>query len=67
MLSSEEAISNLSVFEQEGVLKEGARGGGKTALEELLYTGTKTRNLVITPVNWSIFKAVLRTYEKDQN
>jgi hypothetical protein len=66
MLSSEEAISNLSAFEQEGVLKEGARGA-KNALEDLLFTGTKTRNVVITPVNWSIFKAVLRTYEKDQN
>jgi hypothetical protein len=67
LLASEEAISNLSVFEQDGVLSRGpdvAAKGEKNPLESLLFTGTKTRNKVITPVNWSIYKAILRTSEK---
>ncbi|ANE53034.1 caspase family protein [Flavisolibacter tropicus] len=65
LLASEEAISNLSAFEQEGVLSRGndnTKGKGNP-LESLLFTGSKTRNKVITPVNWSIFKLVLRTAE----
>jgi hypothetical protein len=64
MLSSEQAITNLSVFNQEGVLTRGpATVGEHNPLEDLLFTGSKTRNLVITPVTWSIFKKVLRTTE----
>ena len=66
MLTSEQAISNLSVFNQEGVLTRGpdtATKGEHNPLEDLLFTGSKTRNLVITPVTWSIYKKVLRTTE----
>jgi hypothetical protein len=64
MLSSEQAITNLSVFNQEGVLTRGpATVGEHNPLEDLLFTGSKTRNLVITPVTWSIFKKVLSTTE----
>ena len=66
MLTSEQAISNLSVFNQEGVLTRGpdtATKGEHNPLEDLLFTGSKTRNLVITPITWSIDKKVLRTTE----
>lgn len=63
MLSSEEPINNLSAFQQEGVLSRGETKGRGSALEGLLFTGTKTRSQSITPVNWSINKLILRTYE----
>jgi hypothetical protein len=67
MLSSEQAISNLSIFEQEGVLSRGRdvnTKGGYNPLEDVLYTGSKTRSqTIITPVTWSIHKKVLRTSE----
>lgn len=67
MLSSEQAISNLSIFEQEGVLSRGRdvnAKGGYNPLEDVLYTGSKTRSqTIITPVTWSIHKKVLRTSE----
>lgn len=68
MLTTEQAISNLSVFNQEGVLSRGMERevgtkGSYNPLEDLLFTGSKTRNLVITPVTWSIFKKVFRTTE----
>ncbi|HEY1112587.1 MAG TPA: caspase family protein [Chitinophagaceae bacterium] len=63
MLTSEEAISNLGAFQQEGVLSRGPAAAGQSPLESLLFTGTKTRNMVITPINWSIYKAILRTTE----
>lgn len=67
MLSTEQAIGNLGIFQQEGVLTrsvtERARGD-YNPLEELLFTGTKTRNAAfITPVTWSIYKNILRTKE----
>ena len=65
MLSTEQAIGNLSIFQQEGVLKRGIdeKGRGEyNPLEDLLFTGTKARtNSFITPVTWSIHKTVLRT------
>ncbi len=63
LLSSEEAIGNLSAFQQEGVITRGPVGPASKPLEGLLFTGTKTRNKVITPVTWSIQKIVLRTFE----
>lgn len=63
MLTSEEAISNLSAFQQDGVLSRGPNSVASNPLESLLFTGTKSRNMVITPVNWSIYKAILRTSE----
>ncbi len=65
MLSSEQAINNLSIFEQEGVLSRGpAPKGDRNPLEDVLYTGSKTRSpSIITPVTWSIHKKVLRTTE----
>jgi hypothetical protein len=62
MLTTEEAISNLSAFQQEGVLIRNRSAAG-SALENLLFTGTKSRNQVITPVNWSINKLIFRTTE----
>ncbi|POY36629.1 hypothetical protein C3K47_09655 [Solitalea longa] len=68
LLSSEEAINNLSVFQQEGVLSRGEDIGSKTgrppsALESILATGSKSRSVTITPVNWSITKKAFRTIE----
>lgn len=65
MLSSEQAINNLSVFEQEGVLSRGPSTKGEhNPLEDVLFTGSKTRSpSIITPVTWSIHKKVLRTTE----
>lgn len=66
MLSSEQAINDLSVFNQEAVM---SRGPDKKEFEEynpmesLLYTGSKTRGQVITPVNWSIYKMELVSSE----
>jgi hypothetical protein len=65
MLSTEQAIGNLSIFQQEGVLARGVTDKGRgdyNPLEDLLFTGTKTRNVAfITPVTWSIHKTILRT------
>ncbi len=65
ILSTEQAIGNLSVFQQEGVLTRSAveKGRGEyNPLEDLLFTGTKTRNnTLITPVTWGITKSILRT------
>ena len=65
ILSTEQAIGNLSIFQQEGVLTRGVTDKGRgdyNPLEDLLYTGTKTRNTAfITPVTWSISKTILRT------
>ncbi|MFT3980768.1 MAG: caspase family protein [Ferruginibacter sp.] len=65
ILSTEQAIGNLSVFQQEGVLKRSAveKGRGEyNPLEDLLFTGTKTRNAsLLTPVTWGITKTILRT------
>lgn len=67
MLSTEQAIGNLSIFQQEGVLTRSVADKGRgdyNPLEDLLYTGTKTRNTAfITPVTWSIHKTILRTKE----
>jgi len=67
LLSSEQAINNLSIFQQEGVLSRGpdtTTKGDHNPLEDVLYTGSKTRSqTIITPVTWSIVKKVLRTYE----
>ncbi len=66
LLSSEQAISNLSIFDQEGVLKRSPapESGPHNPLEDVLYTGTKTRSqTIITPVTWGIHKKVLRTFE----
>ncbi len=59
MLSSEEAIGNLSVFNQEAVITRGSESSNP--LEALLFTGTKTRSEIITPITWGINKIVLRT------
>jgi len=65
LLSTEQAIGNLSIFQQEGVLTRSVADKGRgdyNPLEDLLYTGTKTRNTAfITPVTWSINKTILRT------
>lgn len=65
ILSTEQAIGNLAVFQQEGVLTRSGvdKGRGEyNPLEDLLFTGTKTRNSsLITPVTWGITKTVLRT------
>jgi hypothetical protein len=65
LLSTEQAINNLSIFEQEGVLSRSpdTKGRGEhNPLEDVLYTGTKTRSpVIITPVTWSIYKKVLRS------
>jgi hypothetical protein len=65
MLSTEQAIGNLSVFQQEGVLTRSVADKGRgdyNPLEDLLFTGTKTRNnTLLTPVTWSIHKVILRT------
>ncbi len=65
MLSTEQAIGNLSVFQQEGVLTRSVSDksrGDYNPLEDLLFTGTKTRNTsLITPATWSIHKVILRT------
>ncbi len=65
ILSTEQAIGNLSVFQQEGVLTRSAVDKGRGAynpLEDLLFTGTKTRNSsLITPVTWGVSKTILRT------
>ena len=65
MLSTEQAISNLSIFEQEGVLSRGpGNTGAANPLEQVLYTGSKTRSPgIITPVTWSVSKKVLRTLD----
>ncbi len=66
MLSTEQKIGDLSKFQQDGVLKRGPteKGrGGYNPLEDLLFTGTKTRDILITPVTWSIAKTILRTRE----
>ena len=65
LLSSEQAINNLSIFEQDGVLTRGViEIGEHNPLEDVLYTGSKTRSpSIITPVTWSINKKVLRTSE----
>lgn len=66
LLSTEQAISNLSVFQQDGVLSRGPEPvvkGGHNPLEDVLYTGSKTRSqTIITPVTWSVYKKVLRTH-----
>jgi len=63
MLSTDEPIVNLSVFEQGGVLTRSAKG--KSAFEDLIgNTGTKTRGRIITRSNWSIQKVILQTKEK---
>ena len=59
MLSSEEAIGNLSIFNQEAVITRGPESNNP--LEALLFTGTKTRSEIITPITWGINKIVLRT------
>ncbi|RYY68195.1 MAG: hypothetical protein EOO13_12975 [Chitinophagaceae bacterium] len=65
LLSTEQAIGNLSIFQQEGVLTRSAADKGRgdyNPLEDLLFTGTKTRNTAfITPVTWSVQKTILRT------
>ena len=65
LLSTEQAIGNLGIFQQEGVLTRAVTDKGRgdyNPLEDLLYTGTKTRNTAfITPVTWSINKTILRT------
>ena len=65
LLSSEQAINNLSIFEQDGVRGRGPTIRGEhNPLEDVLYTGSKTRSpSIITPVTWSINKKVLRTSE----
>ncbi|RYF87897.1 MAG: hypothetical protein EOO03_09640, partial [Chitinophagaceae bacterium] len=67
LLSSEQAINNLSIFDQEGVLTRGPKPeetGGHNPLEDVLYTGSKTRSqVIITPVTWGIHKHILRTFE----
>jgi len=59
LLSSEQAIGNLSVFNQEAVLTRGP--ASDNPLEDLLFTGAKTRSQIITPVTWSVSKNILRT------
>ena len=59
MLSSEEAINNLSIFNQEAVITRGPES--TNPLEALLFTGAKTRSEVITPITWGINKVVLKT------
>jgi len=66
MLSSEQAISDLAVFTQEAVMSRGPdkkTNDDYNAIESLLYTGSKTRGQVITPVNWSIYKTELVSTE----
>lgn len=65
LLSSEEAIGNLSAFQQPGVISRGPSPTSvKSPLEALLFTGTKSRGPVTTPVTWSIDKIVLNSLEK---
>jgi hypothetical protein len=63
LLTSEEAISNLSAFQQPGVLSRGP-ATTKNDIEKLLFTGTKSRNKVVTPMTWSIDKIILKSSEK---
>jgi hypothetical protein len=67
LLSSEEAIGNLSAFQQPGVISRGpAATSVKNPLEALLFTGTKSRGPVTTPVTWSLNKIVLNSLEKNK-
>jgi hypothetical protein len=67
LLSSEEAIGNLSAFQQPGVISRGPSANAvKNPLEALLFTGTKSRGPVTTPVNWSLNKIVLNSLEKNK-
>lgn len=63
LLTTEEAISNLSAFQQPGVLSRGP-ATTKSSIEKLLFTGTKSRNKVVTPMTWSIDKIILKSSEK---
>lgn len=63
LLTTEEAISNLSAFQQPGVLSRGP-AATKNDIEKLLFTGTKSRNKVVTPMTWSIDKIILKSSEK---
>lgn len=65
MLTTEEAIGNLSAFQQPGVVSRGPVATElSNPLEALLFTGAKSRNKVTTPVNWSIDKIILSSTEK---
>jgi hypothetical protein len=64
MLSTDEPIVNLTVFEQGGVLTRSAKGKS-SGIEDLIgNTGTKTRGRIITRANWNIQKVILQTKEK---
>ncbi len=64
MLTTEEAIDNLSAFQQAGVISRGANISGSTnPLQALLFTGAKSRNKVTTPLTWSIEKLILKIEE----
>jgi hypothetical protein len=66
MLSAEQAITDLSVFNQDAVMSRGPdkkNNDGYNTMESLLYTGSKTRGQVITPVNWSLYKTELVSEE----
>lgn len=61
MLTTDEPIVNLSVFEQEGVLTRGNKGAPNPVLDLINNTGTKTRSRVLTKLNWGIYKVILQT------
>jgi hypothetical protein len=58
LLSTEEPISNLSAFQQPGVISRGP-ANAPSGIESLLFTGTRSRNKITTPLTWSIEKLVL--------
>lgn len=66
MLSSEQAIQDLSVFNQEAVLTRGPihnASGQYNPLESLLTTGSKSRGKLVTPANWSLFKRTVISHQ----
>ena len=61
MMTTDEPIVNLSVFEQDGVLSRGNTGASNPVLDLINNTGTKTRSRVLTKLNWGIYKVILQT------
>lgn len=66
MLSSEQAIQDLSVFNQEAVLTRGPihnASGQYNLLESLLTTGSKSRGKLVTPANWSLIRRTVISHQ----
>lgn len=61
MLTTDEAITDLSVFNQEGVKSRGPNNSGIMAL--LSNTGTTSRGNLLSEPTWSLVKVSVRTVE----